>query len=339
MAAPGGQNIGGDAPIVSIRREPRSAKGANSSKIAGVGDRVLAKISSEGSGKEKRYSARIIKTLDRQPETILGIFRAWQDGSGKGGGWIEANRTTIREMDVESLDAGDAENGDLVEVQLIKTSRTVRQRARIINVLGSMNSEKAVSMIAIHANEIPYIFPDEVLDEANKAGPVTMSSQGAKREDWRQLPLITIDPFDAKDHDDAIYAIADDAANNEGGYRVTVAIADVSSYIQPNSTLDREALKRGNSVYFPDRVVPMLPERISNELCSLKEKVDRPALAVEMIFSSKGKKLSHSFHRIMMRSHAKLSYQQAQAAIDGEKSSKRAEEILEDVFKAALGRL
>ncbi len=325
----GSQNVEGDAPIVSIRREPRSAKGANSSKIAGVGDRVLARVNSEGDGNEKRYSGRIIKILDSQPEAVLGIYRNWQDGSDTGGGWIEGIERRSREMDIDPTDAGDAEYGDLVEVQLIKSSRTARQRARIINVLGSMKSEKAVSMIAIHANDIPYIFPDEVIDEANSAGPATMT----KREDWRALPLITIDPFDAKDHDDAIYAIADDAPNNEGGYRVTVAIADVSSYIHPNSALDREALKRGNSVYFPDRVVPMLPERISNELCSLKENVDRPALAVEMVFSSTGKKVSHTFHRIMMNSHAKLSYQQAQAAIDGEPSSERADEVLDDILK------
>ena len=325
----GGQNMEDNAPIISIKREPRSSNGANSGKIAGVGDRVLARISSGNEGKRKPYSARVIKILDHQPEAILGIFRNHQDGSDTGGGWIEPIERRTREMNVEPSDKGDAEYGDLVEIQLLKTSRTGRQLARVINVLGSMNSEKAVSMIAIHANDIPYIFPDEVIDEANSAGPAAMT----KRQDWRHLPLITIDPFDAKDHDDAIFAIADDAAINEGGFRVTVAIADVSSYIQPNSALDREALKRGNSVYFPDRVVPMLPERISNELCSLKENVDRPALAVEMVISSNGKKLSHKFHRIMMSSHAKLSYQQAQAAIDGDKSTKRAEDVLDEILK------
>jgi len=310
----GSRNTDAEAPIVAIRRETRSAKGANSGKVAGVGDRVLARISINSNDHDRRYQGRIIKILDHRPDSILGVFRAIQDGSKTGGGWIESIDRRQRELDIEPDDAGDAKFGDLVEVQVLKSSRMGRQRAKIINVLGSMNSEKAVSMIAIHANDIPYIFPEDVLNEANSAGPATMEN----REDWRSVPLITIDPFDAKDHDDAIYAIADDAPNNQGGYRVIVAIADVSSYILPGSALDREALKRGNSVYFPDRVVPMLPERISNELCSLKEGVDRPALAVEMVFSSKGKKLSHKFHRIMMQSHAKLSYQQAQAAIDGE---------------------
>ncbi len=139
----------------------------------------------------------------------------------------------------------------------------------------------------------------------------------AGREDFRDLPLITIDPADAKDHDDAVYAEPDADEKNPGGVVVTVAIADVATYVRSGSALDREALKRGNSVYFPDRVVPMLPERISNDLCSLKEKVDRPALAVRMTFSADGRKIRHTFHRIMMRSAAKLAYRQAQAAIDG----------------------
>ena len=128
------------------------------------------------------------------------------------------------------------------------------------------------------------------------------------REDWRDLPLVTIDPADAKDHDDAVYAEPDADPDNPGGVIVTVAIADVAGYVRPGTALDREALKRGNSVYFPDRVVPMLPERISNDLCSLREGEDRPALAVRMVFAADGRKRSHSFHRVMMRSAAKLSY-------------------------------
>ena len=137
------------------------------------------------------------------------------------------------------------------------------------------------------------------------------------REDWRDLPLITIDPADAKDHDDAVYAEPDDDPSNEGGHVVTVAIADVAAYVRPGSALDRDALERGNSVYFPDRVVPMLPERISNDLCSLRPDEDRPALAVRMVLGPDGHKKRHTFHRVMMRSRAKLAYAQAQAAIDG----------------------
>ena len=143
-------------------------------------------------------------------------------------------------------------------------------------------------MIAIHAHGIPHIFPADVLAEAEAAKPATM----AGREDWRDLPLVTIDPADAKDHDDAVYAEPDTDEKNPGGVIVTVAIADVAAYVRPGSALDREALKRGNSVYFPDRVVPMLPERISNDLCSLKEGVDRPALAVRMTFAADGRKIA-----------------------------------------------
>ena len=135
-----------------------------------------------------------------------------------------------------------------------------------------------------------------------------MEAEGFKREDWRSLPLVTIDPPDAKDHDDAVFAEPDDAPDNPEGFVVTVAIADVSFYMRPTSALDREALDRGNSVYFPDRVVPMLPERISNDLCSLRQGEDRPALAVRMRIGKDGHKLDHTFFRVMMRSAAKLSY-------------------------------
>ena len=151
------------------------------------------------------------------------------------------------------------------------------------------------------------------LREAEAAKPATL--QG--REDWRDVPLVTIDPPDAKDHDDAVHAAPDPDPNNKGGYIVHVAIADVAFYVRPDSALDRDALTRGNSVYFPDRVVPMLPERISNDLCSLVPGEPRGALAVRMVIGTDGRKRSHTFHRVLMRSAAKLNYAQAQAAIDG----------------------
>ena len=179
--------------------------------------------------------------------------------------------------------------------------------------LGSLSSEKAISLIAIHAHEIPQAFSPSALREAEAAQPATLKG----REDWRELPLVTIDPPDAKDHDDAVHAAPDPDPNNKGGYIVHVAIADVAFYVRPGSALDRDALTRGNSVYFPDRVVPMLPERISNDLCSLVPGEPRGALAVRMVIGPDGRKRSHSFHRVLMRSAAKLHYAQAQAAIDG----------------------
>jgi ribonuclease R len=174
-----------------------------------------------------------------------------------------------------------------------------------------LKSERAVSMIAIAAHGIPSAFRTDTLAESAAAKPATL----AGREDWRDVPFVTIDPPDAKDHDDAVHAEPDPA--HKGGFIVRVAIADVAHYVRPGSALDREALIRGNSVYFPDRVVPMLPERISNDLCSLRPQEDRAALAVRMVIDAGGHKKSHSFHRIMMRSAAKLAYVQAQAAADG----------------------
>ena len=195
-------------------------------------------------------------------------------------------------------------------------------------------SEKAVSLIAIHSHEIPQAFSPAALREAEAAKPATLTG----REDWRDLPLVTIDPPDAKDHDDAVHAEPDPDPNNKGGYIVNVAIADVAFYVRPGSALDRDALTRGNSVYFPDRVVPMLPERISNDLCSLVPGEPRGALAVRMVIGNDGRKRSHSFHRILMRSAAKLNYAQAQAAIDGRPDDTTGP-LLDPDPQAALRRL
>jgi ribonuclease R len=216
-------------------------------------------------------------------------------------------------MILDADPTGKAKEGDLVSVTLVGTGRFGPSKARINEIIGPMKGEKAVSMIAIHAHGIPHVFPRDVIDEAEAAKPATLDH----REDWRDLPLVTIDPPDAKDHDDAVHATRDEDPQNPGGHIVTVAIADVSWYVRPGSALDREAVKRANSVYFPDRVVPMLPERISNDLCSLRELEDRPALAVRMVFSADGRKLSHRFHRVMMRSAAKLSYREAQDVFNG----------------------
>jgi ribonuclease R len=204
---------------------------------------------------------------------------------------------------------GGARDGELVALSPLRERSYGVPAARVVERLGPVDSERAISRIAIHAHGLPDAFSEAALGEAAKARPATM----AHREDWRDLPLVTIDPPDAKDHDDAVHA----EALPDGGFIVTVAIADVAHYVHPGSALDREAMERGNSVYFPDRVVPMLPERISNDLCSLKPNEDRPALAVKLHIDAQGRKTRHQFHRIMMRSAAKLSYEQAQAAIDG----------------------
>ena len=313
-----------DGPIVAVKMS-RNAIGPT----PGVGDRVLAKTfpieDHLGDENEPAYTARIMKVFEKRSDTTLGIFRILKDGTFR----IEPVERRQPELVVDKDFQNGAKEGDLVEVVPERASRYGLPRAKVVTVLGSLTNEKAVSMIAIHAHDIPHIFPSEVLAEAEAVKPATLDG---KREDWRELPLVTIDPADAKDHDDAVYAEPDTDEKNVGGVIVTVAIADVAAYVRPGSALDHEALKRGNSVYFPDRVVPMLPERISNDLCSLREGVDRPALAVRMTFSAEGRKVRHSFHRVMMRSAARLSYPQAQAAIDGTPDEKT-RPILETILK------
>ncbi|KQZ13054.1 ribonuclease R [Mesorhizobium sp. Root554] len=293
---------GDNPPIVAIRV-------SRSGPAPGIGARVLAKTFPTDDPDGPAYTARIVKIFEKRDEAVLGVFRVLQDGSFR----IEPVERRQPELIVDKEFQNGAKNGDLVEVEPARAGKYGLPRARVLSVLGSLTSEKAVSMIAIHAHDIPHIFPPEVLAESEALKPVTLDG----REDWRELPLVTIDPADAKDHDDAVFALPDADEKNRGGVIVTVAIADVSAYVRPNSALDREALKRGNSVYFPDRVVPMLPERISNNLCSLREGEDRPAMAVRMTFSAEGRKLRHTFHRVMMKSAARLVYPQAQAAIDG----------------------
>ncbi len=306
----------GERPRVEVV-QPKAARVA-----PGPGDRILARIDA-GEGPVPHYTARAMKILDKPRRGQIGIVRVDDDGARL----VPVDRKQ-KEMRIAAGDLGEARDGDLVEVEIKPSGRLMIPRAKVISVVGNPRSEGAVSMIAIHNLEIPYRFPASVLAEAEEAKAITIKG----REDWREIPLVTIDPADAKDHDDAVYAEPDTDAKNPGGHIVYVAIADVAAYVRPGSALDREAYLRGNSVYFPDRVVPMLPERISNDLCSLKEGVNRPALAVRMVIDAHGHKKRHSFHRVVFRSAAKLSYQQAQAAIDGNPDDKTGP-ILETILR------
>ncbi|RWF72817.1 MAG: ribonuclease R [Mesorhizobium sp.] len=308
----------GESPVIAIR----VSRGGG--PTPGIGDRVLAKTFPTDDATGPAYTGRVMKIFEKRNDAVLGVFRVLQDGTFR----IEPVERRQPELVVDKEFQNGAKNGDLVEVEPARASRYGLPKAKVLTVLGSLTNEKAVSMIAIHAHDIPHIFPADVIAEAEAVKPATL----AGREDWRKLPLVTIDPADAKDHDDAVFAISDPDEKNPGGVVVTVAIADVAAYVRYGTALDREALKRGNSVYFPDRVVPMLPERISNDLCSLRDGQDRPALAVRMTFSADGRKLRHSFHRIMMKSAAKLAYPQAQAAIDGAPDDKTGP-ILDTVLK------
>ncbi|MGP9811132.1 ribonuclease R [Rhodopseudomonas sp. NSM] len=298
----------GDPPKIRLHIPRRPKPGT----AAGLGDRALLHVEpAEAPEQGPAYVGRVIRVLDRGKPRILGIFRASPQGGGR---LVPVDKKQAgRELNIAPHDAGGAEDGDLVSVDLIRSRGYGLSSGRVKERLGSLATEKAVSLIAIHSHDIPQEFSTTALRESEAAEPATLKG----REDWRELPLVTIDPPDAKDHDDAVHAEPDPDPNNKGGVILHVAIADVAYYVRPDSALDRDALRRGNSVYFPDRVVPMLPERISNDLCSLKPGEPRGALAVRMVIGADGRKRSHSFHRVLMRSAAKLNYAQAQAAIDG----------------------
>jgi ribonuclease R len=298
---------GGEPPKIRIH-VPRHAR---PSATAGVGDRALLRVERLDDDEGAAYRGRIIKVIEHGRHRALGLFRALPGGGGR---LVPVDKKQAgRELNIAKGDTSGAEDGDLVAVDLIRSRGFGLPSGRVKERLGSIASEKAISLIAIHAHDIPYVFSRAALHEAEAAQPATLKG----REDWRDVPLVTIDPPDAKDHDDAVHAQADPDPNNKGGYIIHVAIADVAFYVRPGSALDHDAFLRGNSVYFPDRVVPMLPERISNDLCSLVPGEARGALAVRMVIGPDGRKRSHSFHRALMRSAAKLNYAQAQAAIDG----------------------
>ncbi|HZP75755.1 MAG TPA: ribonuclease R [Pseudolabrys sp.] len=313
----------GAAPQIRVI-VPRRAR---PNEVAGVGDRVLLRVEESSDDDDAvRYSARVIKILDHAKHRVLGIFRALPSGGGR---LSPVDKKMLgKELSIPASATAQAQDGDLVSVEVSKQGRLGLPSARVKERLGSLKSERAVSLIAIHAHSIPLEFRRDTLAEAESAKPATLS---AGREDWRDIPLVTIDPVDAKDHDDAVHAEPDPDRGNPGGFVLRVAIADVAYYVRPGSALDREALVRGNSVYFPDRVVPMLPERISNDLCSLRPHEDRAALAVRMVIGADGRKRSHTFHRVLIRSAARLSYQQAQFAIGG-----RTDEVTEPLLKPVL---
>lgn len=300
----------GDPPAVVI--VPDKKRGA-AAKAPGKGDRVLARLKSlkPGSYPVYSYEARVIRIVRQAAQTVLGVVRITASGAMQ----IEPVERRARDNYlVQPGDDGGAVDGELVEVETVRDRGRGLVAARVKERLGSIDNQKSISAIAIIQHGLPNRFSPGALEEAEKARPASLG----KRTDLRQVPLITIDPADARDHDDAVWAERDTDAANEGGYVVIVAIADVAYYVRPHSALDRDARERGNSTYFPDRVVPMLPEELSTDLCSLRPDEDRPALAVRMVFNKNGRKLGHEFSRVIMRSAAKLSYQQAQLAIDGQ---------------------
>ena len=291
----------------------------------GVGDRLLARLEPAG---ENIWVARPLKRLAKGKATVLGIFRRTGDG-----GRIEpAERGARHELLVAPADIGTAVDGDLVLAEVTGGRQYGLASARIVERIGHQDDAHAISLLAIHAAHIPVDFAPETLAEAAAAQPVGP----AGRVDLRDIPLVTIDGADARDFDDAVFAEPDEAADNAGGWHLIVAIADVAWYVRPGSALDRDAYLRGNSVYFPDRVVPMLPEALSNHWCSLVPREDRPVLVAEMWIDAEGHLKRHKFHRAMMRSVARLTYTRVQRAMDGAPDEEIAP-LMEEVVRPLYG--
>ncbi len=302
----------GEAPEPRVLFVPRK-----SDAPVAEGDRILARVN-EVRGEAYQYEARLIRKIGTNPHKILGIFRK----ATEGGRIVPIDKGADKEWLVAADATQGARDGELVEAeQAGPKGRMGLPKARIMERLGDPSAPKAVSLIAIHQHGIPDDFPDAVIAEADRIKPAPLGD----REDLRAMPFITIDPADARDHDDACSAHADDDPQNEGGHIVWVAIADVAHYVTPGSALDREARHRGNSTYFPDRVVPMLPDRLSGDLCSLHEGVARAVIAVRMKLDAKGRKISHRFTRAMIKSVASLNYAEVQAAQDGQPNERCAD--------------
>lgn len=297
---------GGPAPRLRVMEKGRKS-------ALGVGDRILARTEERGSG----HVAHPMKKLQSGGESVIGVLVADTGPGGKLMTWLRPADKRAR-FDFAVADMGDAAIGDLVRAEL--SGRGPATKARVIGRIGDPFAPRSLSMIAIAKHDIPHVFGDETLAEAERAATLPLTPEG--REDLRDLPIVAIDPADARDHDDAVWAIPDEDPGNKGGWKAIVAIADVSYYVRPDSALDREARRRGNSVYFPDRVVPMLPETLSAGVCSLKAGQDRAAMACHLTVDKHGKVTSWRFTRALVRLRANIAYERAQAAYDADAPDK-----------------
>jgi ribonuclease R len=294
----------------------------------GLGDRLLARFATSETGERE---ARLIKRVGQSAHRVLGVVRR----SHRETRVEPVDRRSKTSLMLPESQARDLRDGDLVlaQIEAEPAKPYGPKRGRLISKLGREDDPRAASLIAAHVNGLPLGFSPEALAEAGRAQPPNL----AGRTDLRHLPLVTIDPLDARDHDDAVFAEPDSAASNPGGWIVWVAIADVASYVRPGTALDSQAREKGNSVYFPDRVEPMLPEQLSAGLCSLSEGEPRACVAVRMVFDAHGRKLGHEFVRGLMRSAASLTYEDSQAAIDGDPGAVRGallETILRPLWRA-----
>jgi ribonuclease R len=295
----------GSGPAPRLRVMERGRRSA-----LGIGDRILARTEERGGG----HVAHPMKKLQAGGEAVIGVLVADTGPGGKPMTWLRPADKRAR-FDFAVADMGDASIGDLVRAEL--SGRGPATKARVVDRIGDPFAPRSLSMIAIARHEIPHVFGEEVLAEAERAAKLPLTPDG--REDLRDLPIVAIDPVDARDHDDAVWAIPDADEKNKGGYRAIVAIADVSFYVRADGALDREARRRGNSVYFPDQVVPMLPETLSAGVCSLKAGEDRAAMACHLTVDKHGKVTSWRFTRALVRLRANIAYEDAQAAYDADR--------------------
>jgi ribonuclease R len=309
----------GPAPRIEV-----AAPTSRSVPAPAVGDRVLASLKRRG---KNAYEARIIRRLGGGPKKILGLYEEPQGRQGLGL-VTPTDRKLRREFDVRPNDRNGALPGDIVWIE--ETGGALTRRARVVERIGPMSDPRTVSLISIAANDIPVAFPEAALAEAEKAGAAPLGH----RLDLRDVPLVTIDGEDARDFDDAVFAEPD--PGHAGGWRILVAIADVAWYVRHDRPLDRAAYRRGTSVYFPDRVVPMLPEQLSNHWCSLVPHEDRPVLVAEMWIDGEGHLKRHKFHRAMMRSAARLTYNRVQRAMDGTPDAE-IEPLMDEVVRPLYG--
>src|SRR6478672_9538392 len=288
-----------DTPAPKLRIIEKERKGA-----LGIGDRVLARTEERGD----KFVAHPLKKLAKKQELVLGVLR--QEGTRF---WL----TAVEKKERRELPIGDVADGEAGDLVLCEVSGSGgRVSARVDAVLGDPFAPKSFSLIAIHKHDLPHEFSEAAIAEATRVAKQPLG----EREDLTHLPIVAIDPADARDHDDAIWAARDEDEDNQGGWKAIVAIADVSFYVRPGSALDREARRRGNSVYFPDRVVPMLPEELSADICSLKQYEDRAALACHLQVAKDGTLKSWRFTRARVRIRANIAYEDAQAAIDADEA-------------------
>ena len=289
----------------------------------GLNDHVLVRVKKSA---PNVYDANTIRLLGKRPNVIVGVF----ERRGTYGTIKLTTRRRQRDIRVAMEDSEGAKDGDVVVIEYMQRQNGTARKAKVVECIGPISDPKTYSQIAIHSHEIPVKFNGETLAEAESAGPMPLG----KRTDLRDLPLVTIDGSDARDYDDAVWAAPDEKI--PGGWHLIIAIADVVSYVTPGNALDRSAEERGTSVYFPDRVVPMLPEALSNGWCSLVPNEDRPCLAAEIRIDAQGNTRSHRFQRGLMRSAARLTYEQVQTAQDGHPDEKT-EPLLKAVIQPLYG--